>query len=74
MSKMTFKKETIKKFVADVNDKGNTAACFIDIASQNQFFVSDLGAVFLKGDEYVWNIDGVGRLIEKNGFLYIDED
>ena len=77
MSKKTFKKETTRKFVAEVNEKGNTGANFIEIAALNEFFVSDLGApVKFKGeDKFIWNIDGVGRLIElSNGILILEED
>ena len=75
MAKHTFKKATIRKFVAEVNEKGNTGANFIDLASQNNFQVSELGAVFVEGNKYVWNVDGVGRLIEMNtGILLLEED
>jgi hypothetical protein len=70
-------KEVIRKFVQEINYKGNTGANFIDIASQNGFLVSDLGAVFLNNDNnYIWNIKGVGSLIEnkENHLLILFED
>ena len=75
MAKQTLKKATIRKFVAEVNENGNTGANFIDLAAQNNFYVSDLGAVFIEENKYVWNVDGVGRLIElKNGTLLLEEE
>ena len=75
MAKQTLKKATIRKFVAEVNENGNTGANFIDLAAQNNFYVSDLGAVFIEENKYVWNVDGLGRLIElKNGTLLLEEE
>ena len=65
----------IRKFVADVNEKGNTGGNFIDLAAQNEFLVSDLGTVVKQGEGYVWNVDGVGRLIEQNdATLFLEEE
>ena len=74
MAKQTLQKVTIRKFVAEVNEKCNTGAYFIDLSAQNNFYVSDLGSVILEGNKYVWNVDGEGRLIElKNGTLHLEE-
>ncbi len=73
MLKQTFKKQTIIKFVDEVNENGNTGAKFIDCAEKNGFSISDLGVVIKDGAKYVWNVDGVGLLIEQNGILSIED-
>jgi len=74
MAKKNLSKETIRKFVAEINDKGNTGANFIDIAAQNEFYISDLGAVFKEEEYFVWNINDIGKLKElKSGILIFEE-
>ena len=75
MQRKTLSKETIRKFVAEINENGNTGANFIDYAALNNFLVSDLGAVFKENENFVWIINNVGKLIErKGGLLILEED
>jgi hypothetical protein len=73
MARRAFEKEVIRKCVADINEEGNTGGKFIDIATKNGFSISDLGVVIKEGDDYVWHINGVGKLIEKPNRVLILE-